>query len=82
MKYEQLLEWAKEKGMTEEQILFWYAYADAASVLDMTTKEVAELLLRGVHVTPAHVKEHWESLDEQTQADYMKYMIDNIPFKD
>lgn len=76
MTFDQLIEWAKSKGRTVDDMVWWFALSECQSIRDLDDKELTEMLVQGIKYDSEHVKDVFEGLEPQDQKDYMRYMED------
>jgi hypothetical protein len=76
--YQELLDWIKEKGKTEQDLFQWWAEMDIEAYKDMNTKEwIEQLTSEGIPVyNRDHVMPMWEEVDEDTRANYKEFMVE------
>lgn len=76
-KYQELLDWLAEKGLTEEQLFTWWADMDIDAYRDMNRKEwIEQLTGEGIPVYDRpHIMPMWEEADDDTRSNYKEFMI-------
>jgi hypothetical protein len=74
MTYDQLLEWVKSKGRTEQDLKDFETYGNATSLQDLPVEELAREIRKGIkEPTSEQLKDWWDALSEVDQKEFLTY---------